>query len=68
MLPSGYHNARAVVSKLRTSLGRKLEYEEILEALNNLVAKKEIDCKEERYEPDTLFAISIEKRNEIKRK
>lgn len=66
MLPAGYHNARNILSKIKTSLGRRFEYEEILNALNNLTLKNEILCQNNTEGYELEYAIRIETRNEIK--
>lgn len=68
MLPTDYFNARGVLEKIKTSLGRKFDYEEILQALNSLAAKKQLLSKSNADGSETLFAIPIDIRHEIKEK
>jgi hypothetical protein len=39
MLPTDYFNVRRVLDKIKTSLGREFDYEEILQSLNGLAKK-----------------------------
>lgn len=68
MLPAEYFNTRAVLEKIKTSLGRKFEYEEILLALNSLTAKKQLLSKSNTNGSETIFAIPIDIRHEVKEK
>lgn len=68
MLPAEYFNTRAILEKIKTSLGRKFEYEEILEALNSLATKKQLLSKSNADGSETIFAIPIEIRHEVKEK
>lgn len=68
MLPTDYFNARQVLEKIKTSLGRKFEYEEILQSLSNLAAKNQLLSKSNADDSETVFAVPLEIRHEVKEK
>jgi hypothetical protein len=67
MMPGGHHSAHEIYRKLREVLGKRFEYEEILNALKRLSSSGQIRATTQRFEdPDNEFDIPIDKRNELR--
>ncbi|MBN2501696.1 MAG: hypothetical protein JXB38_13015 [Anaerolineales bacterium] len=68
MLPSGQRTAMEVFEKVKATIGFRVEYEEIHDALARLAKKNDIRCTLERpNDPHAQFLLPIDRRNEMRR-
>lgn len=67
MLPSAQLSGREIYQKLVQTIGSRFEYEEVLDALVRLVAKKSIHCDKDRpIDPDSKFYLDIAIRSQMR--